>query len=64
MFLVNPSVSVLLTVLCRLRREHPVEPFNFLFSDATTTSVLVTAETETSSNCVTTEVCVLIVDNA
>jgi hypothetical protein len=29
--LLNPSVSVLVTVLCRLEREHPVEPFNFLF---------------------------------
>jgi hypothetical protein len=41
---VNQSVSVLLTLLCRLERELPVEPFNFLFSDATAASVFVTAE--------------------
>jgi hypothetical protein len=58
------TVSVLLTVLCRLKREHPVEPFNFRYSDATTASVFVTAETDTSSNSVITELCVLIVDVA
>jgi hypothetical protein len=31
-------------ILSRLQREHPAEPFNFLFSDATTASLLVTAE--------------------
>jgi hypothetical protein len=31
-------------ILCRLEREHPVEPFNFLFSDATAASIFDAAE--------------------
>jgi hypothetical protein len=56
------SVNHLLkSILCRLERQHVLEPFNFLFSNATTGSIFVTAETGRSSKSVTTEVCVLMV---
>jgi hypothetical protein len=87
---VIPSVSVLLTVLCRLKREHPVNSSISCFpmqlplayslprnptvkasislvttyyvraSDAAVISIFVSAETETSSNSVIIEVCILI----